>query len=405
MRPKHPRFPYHLLALSLFPLSLIPLLLAACQVSSPKPLTILPDPSHWKLTFSDEFNRGKLDSAKWNTCYPWVEAGGCTNDGNHELEWYQADDVLVQNGLLRLRGENRSVKDGFPYTSGMVTTHQKFSFQYGYVEARLKVPAGQGMWPALWLLPEDGSWPPEIDIHEIMGSEIHTIYTTLHYTTDGQNHYSSGGSWIGPDFSAGFHTIGLLWEPHLISWTVDGVERFSVTDSIPQQPFYLLANLAVGGDWPGSPSSSTVFPAFYDIDYIRVYQNTAYMETAAAPTPTPTGGKNIVHAAQIRPLDSNGAETRTFAPGTITWEVQVVNQDGTPYSGARVTADLLDASGTLKLQIPNLEPTDRLGRVSFSALVKDPGTYTLRVSNITIFSSTDSYDPHKDAKPVKIMIK
>ena len=233
-----------------------------------------------------------------------MENGGCTNSGNHELEWYQPDEVFVENGLLRMRAQERSVKEGFPYTSGMVTTHKKFSFQYGYVEARLKVPAGQGLWPALWLLPEDEHWPPEIDIHEVLGHQISTIYTTLHYTTDGKNHFSSGSSWKGPDFSADFHTIGLLWEPHLIAWTIDGIERFAVTDNIPQEPFYLLANLAVGGDWPGSPNASTVFPSYYDIDYIRIYENTSYMATAALPTPTPSGGKNIVHAAKISPVDA-----------------------------------------------------------------------------------------------------
>lgn len=387
------------------PLLLLPLLFASCQASRPVPISSLPDDAHWKLVFSDEFNGSQLDTTKWNTCYPWVEDGGCTNSGNNELEWYQPDEVLVENGLLRLRAQDRSVKDGYPYTSGMVTTHKKFSFQYGYVEARLKVPAGQGMWPALWLLPENESWPPEIDIHEILGSQIHTIYTTLHYTTDGKDHYSTGSSWDGPDFSAGFHIVGLLWEPNLIAWTVDGIERFSVTDNIPQEPFYLLANLAVGGTWPGSPNASTNFPGFYDIDYIRVFQNTTYTATAVAHTPTPTGGKNIVHAAKIRPLDSNGAEKKTFSPGAIAWEVQVINQDGAPYSGAWVTVDLLDQDGNLKLQIPNLEQTDRLGRVTFTALVKDPGTYTLRISAITILSSIDSYDPQKDIKPIKITIK
>jgi hypothetical protein len=357
------------------------------------------------MVFSDEFNGNKLDAAKWNTCYPWVEDGGCTNGGNHELEWYQPDEVFVENGLLRLRAQDRSVKEAFPYISGMVTTHQKFSFEYGYVEARFKVPAGQGMWPALWLLPEDGHWPPEIDIHEVLGNQPSTIYTTLHYTTDGKNHYSSGSSWKGTDFSAEFHTIGLLWEPHLLAWTIDGVERYAVTDNIPQEPFYLLANLAVGGDWPGSPGSSTVFPSYYDIDYIRIYQNASYMVTAAAPTPTPSGGKNIVNAAKIRLVDANGKETKTISAGTISWQVQVVNQDGTPYSGARVTTELLDQDGNVKQNIPNWETTDRSGWVTFTTLVRDPGTYTLRVTTLTVISINTSYDPQKDIKPVKITVK
>jgi len=229
-------------------LSLI--MLSACGGSKPTPITDLPDAGRWKLVFHDEFNEDKLDTTRWNTCYPRVDGNGCTNSGNHELEWYQPDEVIVDDGMLHLRAQDRSVKEGYPYTSGMVTTYQKFSFQYGYVEARFKVPAGQGMWPALWLLPEDDHWPPEIDIFEVLGDEPSTIHTTLHYTTDGKNHYSSGSYWNGPDFSAGFHFIGLLWGPHLISWTVDGIERYSVTENIPQEPFYLIANLAVGGTGP-----------------------------------------------------------------------------------------------------------------------------------------------------------
>lgn len=390
---------YHALLL------LVPFLLASCRSSKPRPFTALPDTAHWKLVFADEFNGSQLDTTRWSTCYPWVEAGGCTNGGNNELEWYQPDEVFVENGLLRLRAQERNVKEGYPYTSGMVITHEKFSFQYGYVEARIKVPAGQGLWPALWLLPEDEDWPPEIDIHEVLGNTPSTIHTTLHYTTDGENHFSSGSSWKGPDFSAGFHTIGLLWEPHLIAWTIDGVERFAVTENIPQEPFYLLANLAVGGDWPGSPDAYTIFPSYYEIDYIRIYENNTYMVTAEAPTPTPSGGKNIVHASEIQPVDEDGIQTSTLAAGAITWRVQVVNQDGRPYSGARVTAELLDQDGKVKYSIPNFEMTDRVGWVTFTALVREPGNYSIRIAGITVFSMYASYDAVKDIKPVKITVK
>jgi beta-glucanase (GH16 family) len=381
------------------------LLLVSCRPAPPRPSSSLPDPSHWKLVFSDEFSGDKLDTTKWNTCYPWVEEGGCTNSGNHELEWYQPDDVIVENGLLRLRAQDRTAKEGFPYTSGMVTTHQKFSFQYGYVEACFRVPAGQGLWPALWLLPEDEHWPPEIDIHEVLGNQPTTIHTTLHYTTDGKNHFSSGTSWKGPDFSADFHTIGLLWEPHLIAWTIDGVERYAVTEDIPQEPFYLLANLAVGGDWPGSPNASTIFPSFYDIDYIRIYENASYMITAAAPTLTPSGGKNIVYAAKIRVVDEYGIETKSVMTGTISWQVQVVDQDGTPYSGARITAELLGQDGNVKQLIPNWEPTDRLGWVTFTTFIKEPGTYTIHVTDIDVISINVGYNPQKNTKPLKITVK
>jgi hypothetical protein len=178
-----------------------------------------------------------------------------------------------------------------------------------------------------------------------------------------------------------------------------------VTDNIPQEPFYLLANLAVGGDWPGSPNASTAFPSYYDIDYIRIYENTSYMAAAAMPTATPSGGKNILHAAKISPVDANGKETKTFVPGIISWRVQVANQDGTPYRDARVTTELLDQDGNVKLNLSNWETADRLGWVTFTTFIKEPGTYAIRVAALTVISINASYDPQEDIKPVKITIK
>jgi beta-glucanase (GH16 family) len=228
-----------------------------------------------QLVFTDEFDGDQLDEAKWNTCYPW-DNRGCTNAGNHEAEWYLPDEVMVSDGQLRLRVEKREVNapDGetYPYTSGMVTSYKKFFFQYGYVEMRARLPGGQGIWPAFWLLPESGEWPPEIDIFELIGNAPHTIHTTLHFKTDEAPHFANGYSTTGPDYTAGFHIYAVDWQPDSIVWYIDGNPVFQVDENVPQQPFYILANLACGGDWPGLPDDSTGFPSYYDIDYIHVYQ-------------------------------------------------------------------------------------------------------------------------------------
>ena len=139
---------------------------------------------------------------------------------------------------------------------------------------RAKVPKGKGLWPAFWTLPSDLSWPPEIDVFEILGDRTNTIYMTYHYPTATNGKVASGGKWNGPDFSADWHTYAVDWEPNVIIWYVDGIERLRYTDTthIVKKPMYLIANLAVGGVSPGAPDASTSFPSYYEIDYIRVWK-------------------------------------------------------------------------------------------------------------------------------------
>jgi len=235
--------------------------------------------SGWNLVFRDEFNGSSIDLSKWHTCFWWADTT-CSIETNHELELYNPDDVLVQNGTLQLRAQKRDMTawngSTYQYTSGMVMTGGRsgsippgFTFTYGYAEARVKVPAGKGLWPAFWMLPVSYNSRPEIDIMEILGDQPDVYHMNYHYVGGDQ-----GTSWTGPDFSAGWHVIGLDWEPNAIIWYVDGVERYRFTNStyISNEPEYLLLNLAVGGDWPGSPDANTPFPSTYDVDYVRVWQ-------------------------------------------------------------------------------------------------------------------------------------
>ena len=221
------------------------------------------------LIFSDEFDANTLDSSKWNTHYFW----GRTNSDNNEEEYY-ADDAFDFTGTyLRLRADRRDMA-GFHYTSGMISSHDKFSFQYGYIEIRARVPAGKGLWPAFWLLPASKEYTSEIDILEVLGQEPTKVYmTNWSLNPDGSGDgFPIQSSYSGPDFSQAFHTFAVRWAPDSIIWYVDGQQRFQTSQAVPQQPMYIIANLAVGGSWPGSPNSNTPFPSYYDIDYIRVYQ-------------------------------------------------------------------------------------------------------------------------------------
>lgn len=223
----------------------------------------------YHLTFHDEFNGTHLDTSKWNDCYP---GGDRTHyNANGEQEYYAPDGYRVHNGHLDLIAERRSM-GGKPYTSGMICSYGKFSQMYGWFEIRAKFPKGKGLWPAFWLLPADNSWPPEIDVLEILGHQLNKVYMTNHYVGESPDHTGDSGSFVGPDFSAGYHTFALQWTPTSLTWYVDGIPRFHTEKYIPHVPMYILANLAVGGHWPGYPDQSTQFPAVMSIDYIRVYQ-------------------------------------------------------------------------------------------------------------------------------------
>ena len=241
----------------------------------------------WELVFSEEFDGKYLDFRKWNTNYYY---GARTNTFNNEEQYYTDDAFEFNNGILSIVGEKASEpiqaegdtewlltqlgKDtSFDYTSGMLSGHDKVAFTSGYMEISAKVPSGQGLWPAFWMLPSSGEWPSEIDIMEILGDQTDVAYQTLHYqdATEDDGHGAVGGYVSGIDFSEGFHTFAAEWNSDTITWFIDDKEVFTVENNVPNEPMYLLANLAIGGDWPGSPDESFE-RATFDIDYIRVYQ-------------------------------------------------------------------------------------------------------------------------------------
>jgi len=241
--------------------------------------------SEWKLTWHDEFDGAQLDLSKWE----YVVGGN--GFGNRELEYYtgRAQNLYLENGTLVIQAlkEDYSgadeVKRGF--TSARIQTKGKFSQAYGKFEARIKVPYGQGIWPAFWMMGDVAAgWPAngEIDIMENIGREPAMVHGTVH----GPGY--SGEHGIGAPFSLpggqrfcdDFHVFGVEWEPNAIRWYVDGKQYHAVTPaSLPAgakwvygHPFYILLNLAVGGEWPGYPDATSKFPQTMVVDYVRVYR-------------------------------------------------------------------------------------------------------------------------------------
>lgn len=230
------------------------------------------------LVWEDEFEGSSLDLNNWN------HEVNCNGGGNNELQCYTSstDNVSVADGKLTITAIEEDYL-GHDYTSGRINTTGKFSFKYGKVEASLKLPYGQGMWPAFWMLPEDwvyGGWPNsgEIDIMELVGHEPNKVHGTVH-TGPPYNYLGNSYTLPSGDFSDDFHVFGVEWEENEIRWYVDGNLYSTLTPSnigpwAPfQEEFHLLLNVAVGGNWPGSPNASTVFPQTMEAEWVRVYEN------------------------------------------------------------------------------------------------------------------------------------
>ena len=254
----------------------------------------------WELVFSDEFDLTALDSQKWNTRYGHNIYEGRTNPWNAEQQAYVGDNEVINgvaydafdfnNGVLSIVaqeveqpitlavGDSSTGFDAvktFDYTSGLITSQDNVAFTYGYMEIRAQVAAGQGLWPAFWMLPTAGGWPPEIDIMESLGQRTDTVFNSFHSTDEaGTTRLDKGEqTFNGIDFSADFHTYGVKWTAEALTWIVDGQALFTIDHNIPNVPMYLLANMAVGGYWPGSPDETTLETSEFKIDRIRVYQN------------------------------------------------------------------------------------------------------------------------------------
>lgn len=261
------------------------------HADSPAPTVASVAATKPSLIFDDEFSGSSLDNTKWNTCYDSYSAqyAGCTNHGNFESEWYQKSQVSVKDGNLVLTAQKKDTQGAdsngqpqrYAYTSGMVATGRylkqapaKWTMAYGYVEARINVPSGQGIWPAFWLLPVDHQWPPEIDVMEVLGNNPSQALTTYHWrNTDGNTTAQDSSTYQSPTSLAGsWHTYAADWKPGEIDWYIDGqvVKRFP-NSAVTSKPMQLILDLAVGGTLPGNPDATTPATARMYVDYVRAY--------------------------------------------------------------------------------------------------------------------------------------
>jgi len=235
----------------------------------------------WTLTWHDEFDGPSGASPNADN---WVFETGGNGWGNSELEYYTArtdNAALDGNGYLVITAKKESYM-GSDYTSARMKTAGKFDQKYGRFDARIKIPRGQGLWPAFWLLGNNidtVSWPAcgELDIMENIGKEPSIVHGTIHGTN-----YSNGTSFTLPNgakVADDYHVFSMQWEAAAIRFYVDGtLYGTHVTSDLPSNapwvydhPFFILLNVAVGGTWPGSPDGTTVFPQQMSVDYVRVY--------------------------------------------------------------------------------------------------------------------------------------
>ncbi len=274
-----------------------------------------PPAREWKLVWSDEFDGKEIDRTRWDFD---IGNGFYTKDGktfisgwgNGELEYYTAEsaNAFVKDGMLHIRAVKENVH-GCAYTSARLKTRKRdgtslFATKYGKVEFRAKLPTGQGIWPALWMLPQDekyGGWAAsgEIDVMEARGQEPTKVLGTLHFGSRWPANTHVSKDYVLPDKGsiADFHVYALEWEPGEIRWSVDGKVYSSQSfwwsssksdgdkgakptqeaDLNPwpapfDRPFYLIMNVAVGGQFLGKPDKTTQFPVEMLVDYVRVYE-------------------------------------------------------------------------------------------------------------------------------------
>ncbi len=258
----------------------LPLVSPACSILSsanqPAPIAV---PEGWILLWNDEFDEKAINSKNWT--YD-LGAGGW---GNGEAQYYTSrpENARLENGMLVIEARQEKFDDSY-YTSARLKTQGLQNFQYGRIEARLKVPEGKGLWPAFWMLGSnfDGSnWPDcgEIDIMEYIGKEPDLILGTLH----GPGYSGAMGisAWNRQIYNIAddYHTYAIEWETDEIRWYYDDEQYHTVTrkdvgdrEWVFDQPFFIILNLAVGGQLPGPVGLDTEFPTQYLVDYVRVYE-------------------------------------------------------------------------------------------------------------------------------------
>lgn len=232
-----------------------------------------------KPVFVDEFDQPELNRSLWTTTMAFIGRSGARHHNPSYLSYSTDEDAIVHDGTLRLRVDAIGLEGSdpvgrFDYTQGFVSTRESFSFTYGYVEVRAKLPGGRGMWPTIWLMPVDDTWPPEFDIVEYYATGEHVRFGlatgTMRDVVWDEVKYNI------PGVETEWHTYSLLWEPGHAVFMFDGEVKLEVRGAhVPDKPMYLILNNGVSSRFgpSGEPDGSTVFPSFFEVDYVRVYQH------------------------------------------------------------------------------------------------------------------------------------
>lgn len=233
----------------------------------------------YSLVWNDEFDGNSLST-------DWTNELGTGNWGwgNNELQYYTTQNHTVENGFLKITAKEQSLA-GASYTSSRIKTQGLRSFRYGRIDIRAKLPKGKGLWPALWMLGENinsVSWPAcgEIDIMEMVGgagSNDRTVHGTIHWDNNGHQFYGNSSVLGSGNYWDEFHVFSIVWDAQSIKWYRDDIlyntaDISAATLAEFQEEFFFIFNVAVGGNWPGSPDASTVFPQHMYVDYVRVFQ-------------------------------------------------------------------------------------------------------------------------------------
>lgn len=246
------------------------------------------DLSGYSLIMADEFQGEAIDVSRWKTAYEWgpdliingeqqyyIDAENQPGFG-HEPFVLDGETLTIQ--ARRTPDELLSTANGQPWLSGVLSSATRFEVQYGYIEARVDLPEGTGLWPAFWMLASDlDGLKPRTFIAEYDGARPDAIFHDYQYEDEDGNVRSPGQFQVDqPRLADGFHTLGISWTPEELVYYVDGVARYRVIgDRLPQQPMYLVLNLAIGGVWVDEPDDSTPDRPALVIDYVRVWQRDA----------------------------------------------------------------------------------------------------------------------------------
>ena len=232
----------------------------------------------WRLTFDDEFSGSTLDTRKW-TC-----SVGTFPRNEEPLQYFLPSDVSIGQGHLRVTSE-QNPSHGLPFTSGEIHTQDKFCQLYGRLETRCRFPKTPGAWSAVYLLPADDEWPPEIDVAEFIGRDPGEVYLTNHWKDGFGQHQQVNRNCIDPTVDwGGWHTYAVEWEPESIRWYIDDVLRGEARGPVSTVPMYIRINTAVGGRFAHDPSPGP-WPQVFDVDYVRMYRRKGEPKPILGPVP------------------------------------------------------------------------------------------------------------------------